>query len=559
MAITLYHNGQVFLGARGSEPEFAEAFIVDGDTILFVGTEADAREAAAARTDAASAETHAGAETRAGTVVEVDLGGRLVLPGFVDGHAHILGTGEALARVPLTDARDLKEIQSRLAAARAADPHAERILGRGWLFDSVPGGAPTAAMIDEVVADVPVYLDANDYHSCWVNSAALREMGIDRSTPNPVGGEIERDANGDATGMLFETAAGEFAWNHLDDINDAASEDEALDRVFAAYLEAGVTSAVDMGLNEVDLAAFDRALNRHNGELPINVIAHWRINNAGDRERNLSQVDRAIDLAAAGRPSGLRVAGIKCIIDGTIDACTAAMSEPYTNGRNSGPIWPLADLEPVVVAADAAGLQIALHAIGDEAIDIAISALETAARVNGDKPRRHRIEHLEYAAPGTAERLAELGITASMQPVHTDAAIRDNWNELLGAERSARGFAWPEYEDAGALLAFSTDTPTAPHEALPNLYIATTRKSALDPSCAANEPELAVSLGNAVLHATRDAAIAAGEGDRRGELRAGFAADFAVVEDNPFALGVEALREGRVSMTVVGGQVVHGG
>ncbi|RBP63469.1 hypothetical protein DFO66_11094 [Brevibacterium sanguinis] len=565
MAITLFHNGQVFLGEQEGEadrsrpdrsrpgharpdrePAFAEALVVDAGTILFVGTATEASTAAEER----AAET--------GTAVtEVDLEGRLVLPGFVDGHAHILGTGEALARVPLTDAGDLDEIRSRLVAAREADPQAPRILGRGWLFDAVPGNAPTAAMIDEVIPDIPVYLDANDYHSCWVNSAALAEMGIDRETPDPVGGEIERDANGDATGMLYETAAGEFAWNHLDEVSDEASEDDALERVFTAYLEAGVTTAVDMGLGEVDLAAFARARERHGGELPMNVIAHWRVNNTGDRSRNLAQVDRAIDLARAGMPSGLRVAGIKCIIDGTIDACTATMSEPFTNGRNADPIWPLADLEPVVVAADAADLQIALHAIGDEAIDIAIRALESAVRVNGEKPRRHRIEHLEYAAPGTAERLAALGITASMQPVHTDAAIRDNWTELVGPERARRGFAWPEYEDAGALLAFSTDTPTAPHEALPNLYIATTRKSALDPSLAANEPELAVGLTAAILHATRDAAIASGEGERRGALRPGFAADLTVLDADPFVLGLDSLREGTVRMTMVAGQVVH--
>lgn len=554
MAITLYSNGQLLCTAAGeSSPRpVAGALVVAGGTIRFLGAESEAIE------EAESLVAVDGSQ-----LTRIDLGGRLVVPGFIDGHAHVLGTGDALSRVALTDARDIEEIQSRLRAAHEANPDAARILGRGWLFDSVPNNAPTAAMIDAAINDVPVYLDANDYHSCWVNTAALAEMGIGPDTADPVGGEIERDAEGAPTGMLYETAASEIAWNHLNRVAEHSAEDAALDRAFTAYLEAGGTAAVDMGLGEVDLAAFERARVRHGGRLPMTIVAHWRISNTGDAVENVKQVERAIELATQDHPSGLRVAGIKCVIDGTIDACTAAMHEPYANGANSGPIWPLADLAPVVVAADAAGLQVALHAIGDDAIDIALSALEEAAAANGGSesdgqaPRRHRIEHLEYAAPGTAERMASLGITASMQPVHTDAAIRANWTELVGPERAKRGFAWPEYEEAGALLAFSTDAPTAPYAALPNLYIATTRKSALDPGLGANEPELVVGLREAFAHVTRDAAIAAGEEGRRGDLEVGLAADFAVLEANPFELGVEVLRDGRVWMTVVGGTIVH--
>ena len=160
------------------------------------------------------------------------------------------------------------------------------------------------------------------------------------------------------------------------------------------------------------------------------------------------------------------MAGIKLVLDGVIDACTAAMRHPYADGSNAGPIWPLERLRPVVAAADAAGLQVAMHAIGDLASDVALDALEHAHRVNGDRPRRHRIEHLEYAAPETARRMAALGVTASMQPVHADPAIWANWAAMLGDERADRGFAWTEFREAGALLAFSTDAPTAPHEAL---------------------------------------------------------------------------------------------
>ena len=247
------------------------------------------------------------------------------------------------------------------------------------------------------------------------------------------------------------------------------------------------------------------------------------------------------------------MAGIKLVLDGVIDACTAAMRHPYADGSNAEPIWPLERLRPVVAAADAAGLQVAMHAIGDLASDVALDALEHAHAVNGDRPRRHRIEHLEYAAPETAGRMAALGVTASMQPVHADPAIWANWAAMLGDERADRGFAWTEFREAGALLAFSTDAPTAPHEALPNLYIAATRRSALDGSYPANHPEYALPLADAIAHATRDAAASCLEEHERGRIAPGLAADFAVLDRDPFTEGADVLLEARVVQTVVAG------
>ncbi|WP_349425592.1 amidohydrolase family protein [Microbacterium sp. LWS13-1.2] len=162
MTATVYTGGRIF--TAGAQP-WADALVVDGDSVVFAGDAA--RATAAAGPDAAT----------------VDLGGRLLVPGFTDAHTHLVMMGEALGRVGLTDARTLGEIQERLRAAREARPDAVRVLGRGWLFDSVPGGIPTAAMIDAAVDDVPVYLDANDYHSCWVNTAALAELGITATPP----------------------------------------------------------------------------------------------------------------------------------------------------------------------------------------------------------------------------------------------------------------------------------------------------------------------------------------------------------------------------------------
>jgi hypothetical protein len=533
---TLYRNARVFT-ADESAP-WAEAFVVDAGKLTHVGSDASAQAAAG---DAA--------ET-------IDLGGRLVLPGFIDAHTHVMMLGEALGKVALTDARSLPEIQERLRAAQAADPGTQRVLGRGWLFDSLPG-VPTAAMIDEAVSDVPVYLDANDYHSCWVNRAALKEMGITRDTPDPLGGRIGRDSQGEPDGMLYETAAQQFVWPFLGKVTSDADRDAAVERSIAAYVAAGVTGAVDMALGELDLAAFRRAAGRRGGRLPIRVVAHWFIHNTGDEAENLAQVERTVLLAREVNTEWLRVAGIKLALDGVIDACTAAMNQPYADGSQAGPIWAPEQLNPVVAAADAAGLQVAMHAIGDHASDIALDALEGAAEINGPRHRRHRIEHLEYASPETPARMARLGVTASMQPVHADPAIYGNWVAMLGDNRPDRSFAWPEYVAAGALLAFSTDAPTAPYDALQNMFVAATRKSALDPSYPPNNPHFARPLAEAIGHATRDAAASVMEEDRRGRLMAGLAADFTVLDADPFTDGEESLLNARVLRTVVAGRTEY--
>lgn len=531
MTRTLLRGGRIFTADADPTRQWTDALAIEGETIVAIG-----------------------ADAAVGADEVVDLDGALVLPGFTDAHTHLLMMGQSLGQIALTDARTLDGIQVLLREARAADPAAAVLRGRGWLFDSVPGGAPTAAMIDAVVSDVPVYLDANDYHSCWVNSAALAELGITRDTPDPLGGEIGRDADGEPNGMLFETAAVQYAWAQRDASTTDAERDDAVERMLAAYAAAGVTGVVDMAFDEHSLAAIERAVERHGGCLPLRVSAHWLLENTGEVERNLAQLDRVVELARRPASPWLRVVGVKLILDGVIDACTAAMGAPYADGSNAEPIWPLHDLAPVVAAADAAGLQIAMHAIGDAASDAALTAIERAIEANGDLPRRHRLEHLEYAAPGTAERMARLGVTASLQPVHADPAIFANWAAMLGDERVERAFPWPEYERAGALVAFSTDAPTAPYDALANMYVAATRASALDPSVPAVHPQYALPLADAIGHATRDAAASVGDADWRGRLAPGYAADLVVIDTDPFTEGAASLLTARPVRTMVAGR-----
>lgn len=538
---TLYRNARIFTadGPALAEAPLAEALIVDGDRLTHVGSEAAARE------------------VLAGTAVsEIDLGGAFVMPGFVDAHTHMVMMGETMQKVALRDAGNLSEIQLRLKEAVASDPGAPRILGSGWLFSAIPGGAPTTEMIDAVVPDRPVYLDANDLHSVWVNKAALAEMGIDKDTPNPLGGIIERDpATGEATGLLHETAMHQYAWPTLASLTSDDERDAQLATAFEHYLSTGVTSGIDMALGEAELAAMRRALEAGSGTLPLRINAHWLVAPSENHETNLAQVARAAELSREVNTPWLRVVGIKIIADGVIDGCTAAMKEPYSDGSNADLIWAPEYLNPVVAAADAAGLQIAIHAIGDLASEVALDAFEHANAVNGPRDRRHRIEHMETVTPESIARLARLGIVASMQPVHADPAVQENWRAMLGDDRIERAYPWTEFTDAGAVLALGSDAPTAPHPPLPNMYIATTRKSALEPSLPANLPKYALELASALGHATRDAAFSCRREDELGRLSAGMLADFVVLDTDPFVAGVDSLLASSVVLTVVGGQV----
>lgn len=534
MSTVLYTNARIFTADTRA---WANAMIVEGQRLLYVG---DNQSAQRLRPQAEI----------------IDLGGKLVLPGFVDGHAHVMGTGEALGQVDLWGAGSVEEIQQRIAARNAESPEAPRLLATGWLHGAIPDGVPNSGMLDAVVANKPVYAFAYDFHSVWVNEAALNELCITDQTPNPAGGTIKRDERGKATGYIDENAFYDIVLPFLDEQANPMEQEANLAAVQRAYRETGVTTACDMGFNEVDLALFKNAEQAQN--LTSRLIAYWRVNNAGSVAANVAQVKRAAELAAEHSSEFLRVVGIKIIIDGTIDGCTAVLGMPYADGSSAEPIWGLAELAPVVAEADAAGLKVAMHAIGDEAVRIAIGAVEHAVALNGPRERRHRIEHLELVQREDVERLAALGITASMQPVHADPAIAENWRVKLGDARVAQGFPWPWIKEAGGCLAFGTDSPTSPHAPLPNMYVAATRASALDPSVASNIPEFALPLAQAIEHATRDSAWSCGAENDLGRLAAGLYADFIVLDTDVLAAdSPTALLDAQILMTVVGGLLVH--
>ncbi|KAF1918719.1 amidohydrolase 3 [Ampelomyces quisqualis] len=511
---TIFTNGRFFQkGATSAETSFHDALIVQDGKIAYVGD---------AHTPEVQNFSNAGSKVR-------DLGGRHVLPGFIDGHMHFMLLGQSLNKVQLDGSQDLDDIRARITAWAKLHPDKERILCSGWMH-SMTDGEAKASMLDDLDSR-PIYIDSKDLHSCWCNSAALQEMGV-QEMENPAGGTIERDINGKASGLLSEACILLIVWPFLATALPLEDKMAALRAAIKAYHAVGCTGCIDMAMDESAWEAILALREAEGGTLPLRVAAHWCVNPGSGPEDRSRQVARAIELNKQfnnDTSPDLRIVGIKLICDGVIDACTAALAEPYTSNMHfEGPIWTPEMLDPVVKMAAEGGLQCALHAIGDQAVHNAVNALEKYGKAG----QRHRIEHLELTAPEDAARLGKLGITASIQPVHADPSILRAWPKLLGPERLKRAFAYSDFADHGAPLAIGTDSPTAPYNPLPNLYVATTRKSARQPNAeyAPVNPNFQLQLAQAIGAATSGAAYSCFAEHRVGSLEVGKLADFIVMD-----------------------------
>ena len=470
-----------------------------------------------------------------------------MLPGIIDAHTHLMMFGASYTKLDMLGKTNA-QIQDTLRQARR--PDTEYLLGKQFIFDAL-GSSPHRSTLDEAIPDIPVFLDSADMHSCWLNTKAIDILGVTKDTPNPDGGEFEKDAQGELTGLFKETAVTELVWPYLS--NSLTVEDRLalLDLAFEGYLATGVTGVVDMAMQEEDLVALEEYHKRRPGGLPMCVAAHWIIHNSGSPESNAETVRTAARhrdrLAAVDSP--LNVVGIKIISDGVVDSCTAYLTKPYANGSQCGPIWPLEQLKPIVALADSLNLQTAVHAIGDAASVAALDAFEYALAQNEDRPLpRFRIEHLEVVSRESIERLTRLGVVASLQPLHADPVYVPNWREQLGHdERCDRAFPWTEYKHSH--VAFGSDAPTAPHHPFPNLYTATTRRSGIDTTLPDPvDPRIlsldrfCLKLETAIRYYTAGSAYSFRAAKERGTLEPGKAADFCVLSIDPFEQGVETLR-----------------
>ncbi|KAI5456616.1 amidohydrolase 3 [Mariannaea sp. PMI_226] len=540
MTTILFHNGHILAKAEvglNGKPTFADSMLVTDGVIQAIGSRQELEGLKQAQ------------QSATGIIETRDLQGRTVLPGFIDGHMHLLLLGQALRKVGLEHCKSLNDILTTLRTYARENPHVPRILAKGWMHSMTPDGVD-ASMLDGIDSR-PIYVDTKDLHSCWTNHAGLAEMGIE-GMPDPAGGIIQRDENGKPSGVLSEGAVLSVVWPHLAKVASMQERIDCMLAAFEAYSASGYTGLVEMAMDEHAWDALLELKKRH-PDAAMRIVAYWLIKPADDEAERMRQVEQAIELTGQFNKQtspDLRIAGIKVICDGIIDACTSYLSEPYAVAPSPPPIWTREHLDPVVKRAAEAGVQIALHAIGDAAITMAVDLLEQYTKPGG----RHRIEHLELASPADAKRLGELGLTASIQPVHADPAILRAWPRLIGEHRCERAFAYREFADSGALMALGSDAPTAPWNPLHNIYVATTRRSAREPeSDEVVNAHFRLGVCESVVAGTEGAAASVFQDDRVGSLAVGKMADFVVVD---MEWEAESLLKSEMKETWFGGKKV---
>jgi predicted amidohydrolase YtcJ len=515
----------------------AEAVAIAGRRIAAVGTRDDVRELV-------------GPSTRT-----IDLDGGAILPGFQDAHNHACFAGRYMLTLDLHDLHTREEYLEAVAAYAGAHPEAEWIFGGGWALTAFPGGQPRREDLDRVVPDRPVYLMNGDLHGAWVSSRALELAGVDRHTPDPPCGRIERDPDGTPTGMLQEWARELVArllpptppdlWRRA--ILEAQRHLHAL----------GITAWQDAWVEPDALEAY-RALAA-SGELTGRVVAcQW-----WERTRGTEQIPAMVERREAASVGRLRAGTVKIMQDGVPENFTSAVVEPYLRAGDVGGGTGFSFNEPealreAVVALDAEGFQVHVHAIGDRAIREALDAYEAARRANGVRDARHHVTHLQLLDPADIERFRDLDITATVQAywAFADEQMTELTIPYLGEQRSRRQYAFRTLHDAGVRLAFASDWSISTADPLMGIEVAVTRADPEDRDAEPFIPEEALEPVTALRAATTGSAFVNRLDEETGTIAVGKQADLVVLDHDPFDPGLGGPADARVLMTLVGGEVV---
>ncbi len=475
--------------------------------------------------------------------MRIDGNGKTILPGLIDAHAHVLGLGFLKSNLDLAGIPSLDSAIASIKEYAANKPDARWILGRGWNQVLWPVQAfPTAAQIDEVVIDRPVWLRRIDGHAGWANSAAMRLAGIDADTPDPVGGKILRDSNGRATGVLIDKAMA-LVEAHVPPMNRSDMR-TAVQAATDALLAEGITGVHDAGIDlmnaEVYLSMAD------NDELDLRIYA--MIGGAGEV---LDAIEKPIRQYGNDR---LEIAAVKIYSDGALGSRGAAMIEPYDDdAENRGlPFWTQSELDAQVAKANAMGFQVGVHAIGDLGNRMVLNAFEKA---QGGKPSplRNRVEHAQIIALEDIPRFAELGVIASMQATHA-TSDKNMAEDRIGPRRILGGYAWRRLLDSGAVLANGSDFPVELSNPFHGLYASVTRQDRDGEPEGGWYKDQALTREEALHSFTLAAAFAARQEDRMGSLEPGKWADFIVIDRDYFEVPESEIDDIRVLETWVAGK-----
>jgi predicted amidohydrolase YtcJ len=524
----------LFLNAniRTVDPErpAARAVAVKDGRILAVGSEAEVGK-------------YRGPSTKV-----IDVGGKLLIPGFIDNHTHFVSGGFQLQNVDLRYAKDQSEF-GRLIRERALQYPGKWITGGDWDHDNWPDGAlPTRELIDEFTPSTPVFVSRYDGHMALANSFVLNLAGVTRDSPDPPGGSIVRDpVTGEPTGILKDEAMS-YVWKHIPDPTD----DEILDAVRRALAESrrlGVTSIQDMSFPS-HVEAYRRL--QKEGELTARMYCRLPISMTG------TLIEQGV--TAGSGDAWVRTGSLKAFADGSLGSSTALFFDPYvsdpsTRGLPSDIVLD-GRLHEWALAADRAHLQLSIHAIGDSANSLVLDLFETIIRENPPWDRRFRIEHAQHIHPKDFERMARLGVIASVQPYH---AIDDGrWAEgRIGYERCKTTYPFRSFIDTNVRMCFGSDWTVAPLNPLLGIYAAVTRRTTDGATPNGWIPGQKVTVQEAVEAYTIHNAFAAFEEHEKGSISTGKLADFVVLADDIFTIDPVKIQDVKVEMTVVGGRVMY--
>ncbi len=489
----------------------------------------------------------------------VDLGGRLVLPGFVDAHIHPVSGGVELGQCNLNDLPDAPATLAKVRACAAERPGTGWLQGGGWSLTAFPAGAPTRQALDAVVADRPVYLSSADGHSAWVNSKALALAGVTRATPDPANGRIERDLKGEATGTLRESA-GDLVGRLLPE----PTADELLAGLRRAIEHAnrnGLTTLQEANAGTGPAGGGPGALGAYReAERRGLLTARVTVSLATDSSRGPEQVDDLVKLRREFSGLLVRPLAAKIFADGVIEARTAAMLEPYLDkpGSRGEPNWSEAAMGALVTRLVRDDFNVHVHAIGDRAVRMTLDAMEAARAVEGARRPRYQIAHLEVIQPEDVPRFRTLGVVANFQPLwaYADSYIRDLTWPALGEERSRFLYPIGSVARSGAVLAFGSDWSVSSLKPLDGIQVAMTRQGLSGEDAAPMLPEEAIDLPTALAAYTIGAAYAADRDTETGSLEVGKDADLIVLSENVFALPPGEIARSKVLLTLLGGKPV---
>lgn len=492
---------------------------------------------------------------RADTTQVIDAHGHLLLPGFNDAHVHFVPGGLSLDSLNLRDAATPAEFARRIAERAATTPDGEWITGGEWddqVWVQKGGGRdvlPTRQLIDDTTRNVPVLVSRLDGHMALANSNALKIAGITRNTPDPPGGEIVRDANGEPTGILKD-AAMDSAYAKVPPVSHERRV-KAVKRAMDHAARIGITSVQDMNPLYEDVAAYAELAER--GELAVRIYVAPPISSWEDQAK--------LGLRHAFGSSWLRYGAVKAYADGSLGSTTAYMFAPYRDAPQSHGLLA-ADMLPAdkilrnLLGVDRANLQAATHAIGDRAVSTVLDLYAEVEKHDGPRDRRFRIEHAQHVAPKDFVRFRDLGVVASMQPYH---AIDDGqWAETrISHELASTSYAWRSMLDNHVHLAFGTDWPVEPLEPLTSIYAAVTRSTLDGKHPQGWIPEQKLTVAEAIETYTLGSAYAEFQEKEKGSITAGKLADVILLGDNVFAIEPKAIRNVTVELTVVGGRIVY--